>query len=380
MASFRALLTTADALDTDVSGVDLVIEAIVEDLAVKRSVFAQLDGLAKDSALLATNTSSISVTAIAAATSQPGRVVGLHFFNPVPVLPLVEVVRGLRTEEESVERAVAFATRLGKTPVVVNDAPGFVSNRVLMPMINEAVFALSEGVATRDAIDEVMKLGMSHPIGPLALADLIGLDVCLHILETLQADFGDDKYRPAPLMRRMVAAGRLGRKSGEGFYRYGWLTRLRRTNHGVRDGRTVSGSRNENRPVRVLIAKPGLDGHDRGAKVLVRALRDAGFEVIYTGLFQTPEMIGRAALDEDVDVVGLSILSGAHLPLFPRIMAELRQRGLDDVLVVAGGTIPEEDVPLVKEMGVAEVFGPGTALGQIVAYINANAPVRDDEG
>jgi 3-hydroxybutyryl-CoA dehydrogenase len=177
--------------------------------------------LAKDSALLATNTSSISVTAIAAATSQPGRVVGLHFFNPVPVLPLVEVVRGLRTEEESVERAVVFAPRLGKTPVVVNDAPGFVSNRVLMPMINEAVFAFSEGVATRDAIDEVMKLGMSHPIGPLALADLIGLDVCLHILETLQADFGDDKYRPAPLIRRMVAAGRLGRKSGEGFYRYG---------------------------------------------------------------------------------------------------------------------------------------------------------------
>jgi methylmalonyl-CoA mutase C-terminal domain/subunit len=147
-----------------------------------------------------------------------------------------------------------------------------------------------------------------------------------------------------------------------------------------KDGRNMSDSRSASRPVRVLIAKPGLDGHDRGAKVLVRALRDAGFEVIYTGLFQTPEMIGRAALDEDVDVVGLSILSGAHLPLFPRIMAELRQRGLDDVLVIAGGTIPEADIPLVKEMGVAEVFGPGTSLGQIVAYITANAPTRNDEG
>ena len=141
----------------------------------------------------------------------------------------------------------------------------------------------------------------------------------------------------------------------------------------------MSSSRHVGRPIRVLIAKPGLDGHDRGAKVLVRALRDAGFEVIYTGLFQTPEMIGRAALDEDVDVVGLSILSGAHLALFPRIMAELRQRGLDDVLVVAGGTIPADDVPLLKEMGVAEVFGPGTSLGQVVSYIKQHAPIRDDK-
>lgn len=220
VASVRALLTPVAALDEALPNVDLVIEAIVEDIAAKRSLFARLSASTRPKTLLASNTSSISITGIAAAAERPGQVVGLHFFNPVPVLPLVEVVRGLQTEEATVQRAVAFAEQLGKTPVVVNDAPGFVSNRVLMPMINEAIFTLSEGVASREAIDEVMKLGMSHPIGPLALADLIGLDVCLHILETLQADFGDHKYRPAPLLRRMVAAGRLGRKSGEGFYRY----------------------------------------------------------------------------------------------------------------------------------------------------------------
>ena len=220
VGAFRALLAPVGALDDILPTVDLVIEAIIEDVAAKRFLFTLLSPSAGPETLLASNTSSISITAIAAATDRPGRVVGLHFFNPVPVLPLVEVVRGLQTEEATVERAVAFAERLGKTPVVVNDAPGFVANRVLMPMINEAIFTLSEGVASREAIDEVMKLGMNHPIGPLALADLIGLDVCLHILETLQADFGDDKYRPAPLLRRMVAAGRLGRKSGEGFYRY----------------------------------------------------------------------------------------------------------------------------------------------------------------
>jgi 3-hydroxybutyryl-CoA dehydrogenase len=220
VASFQALLTGADSLAAAAGGADLVIEAIVEDLAIKRVVFAELAAATKPNTVLASNTSSISITALAAVTDRPGLVVGLHFFNPVPVLPLVEVVRGVRTDDMTVVRAVAFAESLGKTPVVVNDAPGFVSNRVLMPMINEAIFALAEGVASREAIDDVMKLGMSHPIGPLALADLIGLDICLDILETLQRDLGEDKYRPAPLLRRMVAAGQLGRKSGAGFYQY----------------------------------------------------------------------------------------------------------------------------------------------------------------
>jgi 3-hydroxybutyryl-CoA dehydrogenase len=204
----------------DAASVDLAIEAIVEQSDAKAALLRDLGDIAPPDALLATNTSSISVTALGRASGRPGRFVGLHFFNPVPVLPLVEVVRGLGTSDETVASAVAFAERIGKTPVVINDAPGFVANRVLLPMINEAIFALQDGVASAEAIDEVMKLGMAHPMGPLALADLIGLDVCLAILETLQRDFGDDKYRPAPLLRRLVAAGRLGRKTGRGFYAY----------------------------------------------------------------------------------------------------------------------------------------------------------------
>ena len=191
-----------------------------ERLDLKKAVLQELDRLLPEDAILATNTSSISITELAAATKRPARVIGMHFMNPVPLMQLVEVVRGLTTSQETVDATTEAARSLGKTPVLVEDRPGFVSNRVLMPMINEAVFALEERVATREGIDTVMKLGMNHPIGPLALADLIGLDVCLDILEVLHRGFGDDKYRPSPLLRAMVAAGRLGRKSGRGFYEY----------------------------------------------------------------------------------------------------------------------------------------------------------------
>ncbi len=204
----------------DVARANLVIEAISEKLDAKATLFSTLAEIAPPTTVFASNTSSISITSLGRTSGRPDRFVGLHFFNPVPVLPLVEVVRGLETSGETLATSIAFAERIGKTPVVVNDAPGFVANRILLPMINEAVFALQEGVASEAAIDEVMKLGMAHPMGPLALADLIGLDICLDILETLHRDIGEDKYRPAPLLRRLVAAGRLGRKSGHGFHVY----------------------------------------------------------------------------------------------------------------------------------------------------------------
>jgi 3-hydroxybutyryl-CoA dehydrogenase len=214
-------LGTATDLAAGVRAADLVVEAATENPALKAEIFRTIDGAAPAGALLASNTSSISITQIAGATTRPAQVIGMHFFNPVPVMKLVEVVRGLATSDETFETVRDLAAALGKVPVEVNDAPGFVSNRVLMPMINEAVFCVHEGVATPEAVDEVMKLGMAHPMGPLALADFIGLDVCLAILEVLHRELGDDKYRPCPLLRKMVAAGYLGRKSGRGFYPYG---------------------------------------------------------------------------------------------------------------------------------------------------------------
>jgi 3-hydroxybutyryl-CoA dehydrogenase len=201
-------------------GAELVVEAASENPGVKFEIFRRLDGIVPPGGILATNTSSISVTEIGAATGRPDRVIGMHFMNPVPVMQLVEVIRGLATSDDTTRTVMDVARALGKTPVEANDYPGFVSNRVLMPMINEAVYCVMEGVATPDAVDTVMKLGMNHPMGPLALADLIGLDVCLAILEVLHRGLGDDKYRPCPLLRKMVAAGRLGRKSGHGFYDY----------------------------------------------------------------------------------------------------------------------------------------------------------------
>ncbi len=199
---------------------ELVVEAATERADLKFDLFRRLDAIAPSGAILASNTSSISITEIGAKTKRPAQVIGMHFMNPVPVMQLVEVIRGQLTSDETTRRTLEIAQALGKTPVEVNDFPGFVANRVLLPMINEAIFAVMEGVATPEAIDTVMKLGMGHPMGPLTLADFIGLDVCLAILEVMHSGLGDPKYRPCPLLRKMVAAGELGRKSGKGFYRY----------------------------------------------------------------------------------------------------------------------------------------------------------------
>ncbi|MGC8966800.1 MAG: 3-hydroxyacyl-CoA dehydrogenase family protein [Thermus sp.] len=204
----------------DLKDADLIVEAIVEDEEEKRRLFERLGALAKPEAILASNTSSIPITALARYSGRPERFIGMHFFNPVPLMQLVEVIRGELTSEATRDAVVEVARRMGKTPLEVQDYPGFISNRLLMPMINEAVEALREGVATKEAIDGIMRLGMNHPMGPLELADFIGLDTCLAIMEVLHKGFGDDKYRPSPLLRRMVQAGLLGRKSGRGFYTY----------------------------------------------------------------------------------------------------------------------------------------------------------------
>jgi 3-hydroxybutyryl-CoA dehydrogenase len=213
------VLARVTAVD-EIAPADLMVEAVIEDFEIKQDVFRRADDVLPAEAILASNTSSIPITSLAAATQRPDRVIGMHFFNPVPVLKLVEVVRGRETSDDTAAAIVALAEALGKTPAVANDFPGFVSNRILMPYINEAVWALHDGVAEPEAIDTIAKLGFAHPMGPLALADLIGLDTCVAIMEVLHEGLGDDKYAPCPLLREHVVAGRLGRKSGEGFYAY----------------------------------------------------------------------------------------------------------------------------------------------------------------
>jgi 3-hydroxybutyryl-CoA dehydrogenase len=204
----------------ELSTADFIIEAVVENIDAKLKIFKMLDTIARTNIILASNTSSISITKIASVTTRPGNIIGMHFMNPVPVMTLVEIVRGLETADDTQSTTESLARALGKTPVTVNDSPGFVSNRVLMPMINEAIYCVMESVSSAESVDQVMKLGMNHPIGPLALADMIGLDVCLYTMEVLHSGLGDPKHRPCPLLRKMVDAGHLGRKSGQGFFKY----------------------------------------------------------------------------------------------------------------------------------------------------------------
>ena len=213
-------IATSTKMEDAAKSADFIVEAATENYELKKKIFATLDANAREGVILATNTSSISVTELAATTSRAERVIGMHFFNPVPVMKLIEIIRGIKTTDEVYAEVKALSEKLGKTPVEVNDFPGFVSNRILMPMINEAIYCVMEGVAKPEDIDTVMKLGMAHPMGPLALADFIGLDVCLAIMNVLHEGLGDSKYRPSPLLKKMVAAGMFGKKSGQGFYKY----------------------------------------------------------------------------------------------------------------------------------------------------------------
>jgi len=216
--SLNKIMTTIDY--NNLSDCDIVVEAAIENQDIKLNIFKELDNICKQSAILASNTSSISITKIAGATNRPEQVIGMHFMNPVPIMKLVEIIRGEETDDPTISEVIDLSEKMGKVPVKCNDSPGFISNRILMPMINEAIFCLEEGIGTPEAIDTIMKLGMAHPMGPLTLADLIGLDVCLNIINVLYIDFKNEKYRPCPLLVRMVEEGHLGKKTGRGFYNY----------------------------------------------------------------------------------------------------------------------------------------------------------------